>query len=294
MHGWLLWCFDILRFYALWGLLLPLFAHMKPRRLLGVALTTSVLVPALVAAANAWLANPVVGAIDYDAMALAAFSNGSYGEVLATNWRYDWYLTNSIAQIAYQAGVFGRLLLGLCVARSLDLGNLDAHRPLLRRVLVIGGLAGLFGNTVFAGSLLDGGHDAPGLVFVRRLLVEGGYLGLTLAYASALALAFLVTRWRRVICLLAPIGQMALTWYLLQTAFGIWMFYGFAHGPGLMGKSGPAPIVALCLGGFAVQVMLARAWMSRFRFGPAEWCWRCLTYMKLQPFRVARPRAGQR
>src|SRR5262245_43705836 len=24
-HGWLLWCFDILRFYALWAILLPLF-----------------------------------------------------------------------------------------------------------------------------------------------------------------------------------------------------------------------------------------------------------------------------
>ncbi len=286
IHGWLLWCFDILRFYALWGLLLPLFVRMRPKRLLGVALTASVLVPALVAGLNAWLASPVSDATDYDAMALGAFSTGTYAEVLAANWWYDWYLTGSIPQIAYQVSVFGRLLLGLYVARTLDLGNLDAHRTLLRRILVAGGLAGVVGNMVFAGNLLAGGHGDPWLAFLRRLLIECGYLGLTLAYASALASGYLVAPWRRMIRLLAPIGQMALTWYLLQTVFGIWMFYGFAGGPALMGKLGPALIAALCLAGFGVQVGVARAWMSRFRFGPAEWCWRCLTYMKLQPFRL--------
>jgi uncharacterized protein len=293
LHGWLLWCFDILRFYALWGLLLPLFAHMRPRRLLGVALTVSVLVPAVVAGVHARFPGPVAGTADYDAMALAAFSGGSYLKVLTTNWRYDWYLTNSIAQFAYQAGVFGRLLLGLYVARTLDLGNLHAHRTLLRRVLVTGGLAGLLGNTVFAGNLLAGGNGDPLLAFLRRLLVEGGYLGLTLAYAAALASGFLVARWSRAIRALAPLGQMALTWYLLQTAFGIWMFYGFARGPALMGQVGPALIIAVCLAGFAAQVGLARAWMRRFRFGPAEWCWRCLTYMKLQPFRRSSSGDGQ-
>ena len=119
--------------------------------------------------------------------------------------------------------------------------------------------------------------------------MEGGQLGLTLAYASALALAFLVVRWRRLLSLLAPMGRMALTWYLVQTLFGICMFYGFAHGPALMGKAGPAGLAAVAVAGYVVQVVLARAWMARFRFGPAEWCWRSLTYSKVQPFRRATP-----
>src|SRR4029077_9548737 len=32
IHGWLLWCFDILRFYALWAVLLPLFVRTAPKR----------------------------------------------------------------------------------------------------------------------------------------------------------------------------------------------------------------------------------------------------------------------
>jgi uncharacterized protein len=245
-----------------------------------------VLLPALVAAAEAGLAHPVRATTDYGAMALAAFSGGSYREVLKANWRYDWYLTLSIGQIGYQVAIFGRLMLGLYVARTFNLGNLGDHRTLLRKVLLVGGLVGVLGSSIFAARLLAGASHNPWLAFSRRLLVEGGQLGLTLAYASAVALAFLVARWRRVVSLLAPMGRMALTWYLLQTLFGIWMFYGFPHGPALMGKAGPAGLAAVAVVGYVVQVVLARAWMRRFRFGPAEWCWRSLTYGKVQPFRL--------
>ncbi|MFN8547358.1 MAG: DUF418 domain-containing protein [Candidatus Eisenbacteria bacterium] len=288
VHGWLFWCFDILRFYALWALLLPLFARMAPRRLLGAALVAGVLLPALVSGANVWLTHPVGDAPDYDAMALAAFSHGSFREVLEVNWRYDWYLTLDISQIAYQVAVFGRILLGLCAARSLDLANLESQRSLLRRILVAGGAVGLIGSTIFAAHLLASDPPRAPLVMLRRLLVEGGQLGLSLAYASLLGLGYLAPRSRRLVRALAPIGQMALTWYLLQTAFGIFLFYGFAHGPALLGQVGPAALATLCLVGFAVQLLLAHAWMRRFRYGPAEWCWRSLTYWKVQP--LARPR----
>jgi uncharacterized protein len=33
-------------------------------------------------------------------------------------------------------------------------------------------------------------------------------------------------------------------------------------------------------------VAIADWWLKRFRFGPAEWLWRCLTYWKLQTFRT--------
>lgn len=286
LHGWLLWCFDILRFYALWAVLLPLFVRTSPRRLLSVALSASILVPALISGARAWLLTPAPHA-DFDAMALAAFSSGTYREVLWANWQYDWYLTNSVGQIAYQLSVFGRLLLGLYVARTLDLGGLSTHRTLLKRVLLVGGLVGVAGSAVFEGTLLTVSVDGPLGPFARRLFVESGHLGLTLAYASGLALAFLAASWRPVIRTLAPVGQMALTLYLLQTAFGIWMFYGFAHGPTLMGQVPAASLAALSLTGFLAQIWLARVWLRRFRFGPAEWLWRSLTYWEIQPLRAA-------
>ncbi|WP_253910447.1 DUF418 domain-containing protein [Pyxidicoccus fallax] len=38
---------------------------------------------------------------------------------------------------------------------------------------------------------------------------------------------------------------------------------------------------------FALQVPLSQWWLARFRFGPAEWLWRSLTYGRAQPMRLA-------
>jgi uncharacterized protein len=282
VHGWLFWAFDILRFYALWAVLLPLFLSWRPRRLLAAALAASTLVPALVTGVRV-LVQPAgsVGA-EFDAMALAAFSTGGYREFLSANWRYDWYLTNSIGQIAYQVAVFGRLLFGLYLARTLTLGDLERHRALLKKVLLTGAIVGAAGNIVFATEWLAATHD-PWLAGARRLLVESGFLGFTLAYAAALALAFLRAGWRPAISTLAPLGRMALSAYLLQTAAGLGLFYGFAGG--LMGRVTPSMLAVGCVVGYLVQVVLADAWMRRFRFGPAEWLWRSLTYGTRQPLR---------
>jgi uncharacterized protein len=37
---------------------------------------------------------------------------------------------------------------------------------------------------------------------------------------------------------------------------------------------------------YALQIPLSVWWMRRFRFGPAEWVWRSLTYGRRQPIRV--------
>jgi uncharacterized protein len=37
---------------------------------------------------------------------------------------------------------------------------------------------------------------------------------------------------------------------------------------------------------FAAQVIACQWWSKRFRFGPMEWLWRSLTYLKWQPLRL--------
>jgi uncharacterized protein len=36
---------------------------------------------------------------------------------------------------------------------------------------------------------------------------------------------------------------------------------------------------------FGAQIAVSRWWLDRFRFGPAEWVWRSLTYGRRQPMR---------
>ena len=52
------------------------------------------------------------------------------------------------------------------------------------------------------------------------------------------------------------------------------------------GQVRPVAGIAAALACFAVEVAISVAWLSRFRYGPAEWLWRTLTYGRLQPMRA--------
>lgn len=275
LHGWLLWTFEILRFYALWGLLLPLFERLRSRALLAASLVVGVAVPvawrgAVVALGVAASPRPRV---------LEAFATGDYLDVLAANWAFDWDLTFSPTQGAYQATVLGRMLLGLWVGRRILAGGVP-EPALLRKVALVCLPVGLAGSAVHAGLL-----DLKRTVW-RPLPVEVGALGLTLAWVALFLLAWRSRAGARGLSLLAKVGRMSLTHYLLQTAFGLWLFYGFLRGPALMGRVGAAPLVAVWASVFAMQVALSHLWLRRFAFGPAEWAWRSLTYGAPQPWRL--------
>ena len=107
---------------------------------------------------------------------------------------------------------------------------------------------------------------------------------LTLAYAAAVVLAFHAPASRRPMSCFAPPGRMALSNYILQSLLGTLFFYGYGLGQWGLPR---AQQVVYVLVVFALQVLLSRWWLSRFRYGPLEWAWRWITYGKRPVLRVA-------
>jgi len=110
------------------------------------------------------------------------------------------------------------------------------------------------------------------------LLAIGYFIGLLRLLARP--------RWASRLSVLAPMGRMALTNYLTQSLVWTWIFY--RQGLGLWGKAGPTTLLLCTLAFYALQVAWSRWWLARFKFGPAEWLWRSMTYGKWQPFRLER------
>jgi uncharacterized protein len=243
-----------------------------------------VLVPAVVAGVRWVWFPPGADRGDLDRLALQAFAYGTYGDMLRLNWIYDWALTLGVGQISYQVAVFGRMVLGLYVARARMPADLPAHITAFRRVAIAGGLVGVAANVVTVTHVLTPVAGSFTMAFVAEFVEQTGYLALSAAYASVLALLFQSPRWMPILRRFAPIGQMALTWYLAQTLVALWLFYGFMPGPHLMGRVGGFGLVVICLVWFAIQASLAAAWLRLYRYGPAEWIWRSLTYWQTQPF----------
>ena len=61
------------------------------------------------------------------------------------------------------------------------------------------------------------------------------------------------------------------------------LFYG--HGLGWFGSVDRTGQVGVVAAVWAVQLVASPLWLRRFRFGPAEWAWRWLTYGVRPPLR---------
>jgi uncharacterized protein len=96
-------------------------------------------------------------------------------------------------------------------------------------------------------------------------------------------LAFKRFRDFRIVDSFAATGQMALTNYLVQTLICTTIFYG--HGLGLFGRVDRVGQILIVFAIWIAQLLFSLWWMERYRFGPFEWLWRSLTYMKRQPLR---------
>jgi uncharacterized protein len=70
-------------------------------------------------------------------------------------------------------------------------------------------------------------------------------------------------------------GKIPMTTYLVQSAFGLLLFYQL--GAGLFSHTTPAINILLTIPVFVVQVWMSRWWLQYFRHGPAEWVWRTLS-----------------
>ena len=123
----------------------------------------------------------------------------------------------------------------------------------------------------------------PWLAMVFMTLSIASMLPLAAGYVSAVTLMLERPQWARRLGIFAPVGRMALTNYLTQTIVMVLLFNGY--GGGLIGRTGPAIGLVIALAVFGLQMIISPIWLSHFRFGPAEWVWRSLTYGKAQPMR---------
>jgi len=83
--------------------------------------------------------------------------------------------------------------------------------------------------------------------------------------------------------LMQPVGQMAFTNYLSQSLICNVLFLGF--GFGWIGHLQRYELYYVVLSIWVAQIIWSHFWLRYFRFGPLEWCWRSLTYWKIQEFR---------
>jgi uncharacterized protein len=106
------------------------------------------------------------------------------------------------------------------------------------------------------------------------LVVVFGHIGAVMLVCQSGAVPWLTRR-------LAAVGRTALSNYLATSLVFTTIFYGY--GLDFFGTIHRPLLYAMVLATWSVQLLISPIWLEYFRFGPAEWVWRSLTYWRLQP-----------
>ena len=82
---------------------------------------------------------------------------------------------------------------------------------------------------------------------------------------------------------LSFVGKTALTSYLLQSVVATIIFYGF--GLGLFGKVDRIGQLIVVFFIWWSLLVGCQWWMQKYKYGPVEWVWRCLTNLNIYQFK---------
>lgn len=280
----LLWVWDILNLYAVAGFLLLAVRGWRTRTLVMVglvlAMLSSSLLDVITDAAGLSLMdwNPYSDAAVLERQAASAA--GDYPALIALFWRYTWEEWFAGAMFfVWLAYAGGRFMLGAAIGRSGIVDDIPGNLPLLRRIRNVTLPLGLL--VAFAVPALSEWNEhllGEAGETLAAVLESPSALLLAAGYASMIAVGWHSPVGRTVLAPLRPVGQMALTNYLMQGLAYAFVLFDVGPGLGLAGKIGTSAVVLICLAFFAFQMAFSAWWLARYKFGPMEWLWRWLTY----------------
>ncbi len=209
------------------------------------------------------------------------YASGSYGDVL--RWRvveessrlYWAVLVNFYETIPLMLIGMGFYRLGLFS------GGLGGRRVML--VAWAGVALGLALNFAAGWYVMRGGFPP----FATQLAFFGFSMLFNLSFVAGAMV--LLAHWAQRVpdgwlaARLATMGRMAFSNYIGTSLVLMLVFQGWAGGLyGTLDRVGMVPVIALV---WALMFTASRLVLARWRHGPLEWAWRCLTYWRLLPLR---------
>ncbi len=213
---------------------------------------------------------------------IKVFSTGTYLETV--DWRARQFLEKAVGDAGFAVALVGMFLMGVWFVRSGVMEDSTRHLAFFRKLALYGlplgiGLGLLTGFITLShtpGDRHDGWGIARGLMMLGNLPACLGYVGLVVTMLHSRS-AFSRIR------VLAPLGRMALTNYLMQSLICMAFFYGFGLGHWGMPRAQQVLFVVVV---YAAQIAFSHWWLARFRYGPMEWLWRGFTYRQVPPLRI--------
>jgi len=207
----------------------------------------------------------------------------TWWDILKDNFAGIFYRFSYLIFISRISKVFGMFLIGFLIGRTNFFQKIAEHKKIIATIIFAGLAIGLPANYMLADYMATASSDYVQLKekgLYQTIVYAFGVAPFALAYVGIFMFAFQTQFGKRYMLILAPVGKMAFSNYIIQSLVGNFVF--LSAGLGLMGKIGPVWYTAFGIGFFIFQVIYSTIWLKYFNFGPLEWLWRSATYKKWQ------------
>ena len=289
IHFFLIWWGDILFMYSLAGFMALLFLRLSPRAMLlwaiglyalgGLLFTGGLYFQMAVeqsgepAAVARQMTEALNAQLDHAAALREAFS-GSYADIVAANAQLN-SMKLGFYPILAVVETLPLMLVGMAMYRT---GFFEGYFG--RSKLLGWGAAGIVVSAVWSAWLGWGAmhagfpfyytqYVANGIAHLARLPMVLGYAAVLAAIAASASRGWLGAR-------IVAAGRVAFTNYIGTSVLMMFVFQGWALG--LFGQLSRLELLVPMVAAWAIMLAWSKPWLERYRYGPLEWLWRCLTY----------------
>lgn len=204
----------------------------------------------------------------------------SFSEFVNIYWKFDKIsVTIGLYEMWWELSAF--MLIGMAMIKSGFLtGNLPKWVYIFGTVLGIG--LGVTYNFIEMQKVYHEHFDQ--IAFIERTgfnVYQIQRLVQTVGYICLFILLYQINFFRKIMNIFKYAGQMAFTNYLFQSIFMLVIFRFM----GWYGHLQRYELYYVVLGIWIFELIFSAMWLKYFKYGPFEWIWRCLSYVKWQPFR---------
>jgi uncharacterized protein len=211
---------------------------------------------------------------------ISIYSGGSYFDIFRLRLT-EFIAFRNINLIYYAPKVLSLFIFGYLFFKHGFLEKISSARTKYFIVFIVLFSVGVI-STLFTDNIVNALADAetnPFYLAIYMGVFEITNIFLGLSYILLILILSQVRVFRNILNPLKYIGRAALTNYLMQSVIFTTIMY--SYGFGKFGSFQPWQLVIFAVVVFVIQIIISKIWLQRFRFGPLEWVWRKLTYLRL-------------
>ncbi len=268
---------DILKDYALMGLIFLLFYKQSGKFTLRLAIILVVLLPIIGPLVSHFLpfdyakTQDTVIPLYHSHNVLDVFKFNLKGTYLLEVLSPNYAITVHVAMLAC-------MLLGFSAFKYDVFNNLAQHKKYIKRLFWYSLLVAVLAITSF---ILSQQFKWSFIKYFnpRYILV----LSTMLFIMSAICWLYVAGKLKGFFNAMQVIGKMTLTNYMVQNVISMLVFSG--AGLAIYNTKQPWFYVGLAIAVYVVQVFFSQWWLKNYYYGPIEWVWRQLSYGKRLPLK---------